>query len=262
MHRPLDNVKIVVTRAHEQAGEFAALLEDNGATVIFFPTIEFREPADLSVIDDAINDLSKDNGAFDWVIFTSANGVKFFMKRLEALSLDLSVISQAKVGSVGPKTAALLKRHGVQVDLIPRDFRAEGLISDLQKVGISDNNILIPRALVGRNILPDTLRENGANVTLAPVYETVAPEGIDKAALVKDFDDGGEVILTFTSGSTVKNFFALFSDEEIKGFIDKVRIAVISPVTADVVKKSGYIVDIMPETYTAKDLADAIINSR
>jgi uroporphyrinogen III methyltransferase/synthase len=258
MEKPLDGVKVVVTRAKGQAESFASLLEDRGAKVILFPTIEFKEPDDLTAIDDALNRLSDDKTAFDWIIFTSANGVKFFFKRLNELKKDGSVLSSLRIGVVGPKTADSLKKRGVEIDLVPPDYRAEGLIKELIDAGISGKKVLIPRALVGRCILPDTLRSYGADVTMAPVYETVTPKTADKTYLINTVLNDGDIILTFTSGSTAKNFFALFTKEEVNGFIDKVKIAVISPVTGEIINELGYDVDIVPNTYTTDDLADEI----
>ena len=256
--RSLDNVKVVVTRAKEQADEFAAYLEDAGAEIIYFPTIEFIDPDDTSVIDSAINSLD----SYDWIIFTSVNAVRFFFKRLEHHSLDAGAIEGIKVGVVGPKTASVLKNIDVAIDLVPEDYRAEGLISGLTKTGIAGKKILLPRAFVGREVLPVTLRKNGADLTVAPIYKTVAPSDADVPGLMKIFAGGGEIVLTFTSGSTVKNFFKMFTKEQIESFIDRVKIAAISPVTANIVKRMGYHVDIVPKIYTGKDLADAIKSFR
>jgi uroporphyrinogen III methyltransferase/synthase len=261
MDTPFNNVKVVVTRAKRQAGEFAGLLEGAGAKVVYFPTIEFKEPDDLSVVDNAIQKLGADKSAYDWIIFTSANGVDSFFDRLRFHSKDVSTISAIKVGVVGPKTAYTLKKMGIKIDIVPEDYRAEGLIKSLLEKGVSGKKILIPRALIGREILPDTLRENGAEVTVAPVYETVTPCNADAEGLLRILDKKSSIIISFTSGSTVKNFFALFDDKQIKNLKSRVKIAVLSPVTAEVVKKFGFNVDIMPDMYTAKDLAVSIIQA-
>ena len=260
MNKPLSNVKVVVTRAKEQAVEFADILKKMGAEVIFFPTIKFEEPDNLTIVNKAIQSLSDNKNAYDWLIFTSANGVRFFFKRVKALGKEKSVLSNLKVGVVGPKTAEILREEGVHIDLIPKDYSAEGLISGLLREGISGKKILIPRARYGREILPGTLRANGAKVTLISVYRTVAPDGIDKGDILKATNDDSKVILTFTSGSTVKNFFKLFDEKEKKFLKNKAKIAVISPVTAKAVEKMKFHVDIVPKVFTTKDLADEIAN--
>jgi uroporphyrinogen III methyltransferase/synthase len=174
----------------------------------------------------------------------------------------VAAIENVKVGVVGPVTAAALKKTGVAIDLVPDNYRAEGLISELVKIGVDGKKILLPRAIIGREVLPVALRKNGAKVTVATVYKTVAPRNADASGLLKIFADGGEIVLTFTSGSTVKNFFKMFTKEQTESFIDKVKIAAISPVTADIVERMGFHVDIIPKVYTAKDLADSIINKR
>lgn len=256
--KTLEGVNIVVTRARQQAGEFVDLLNIAGANVIYFPTIEFKEPEDLSIIDDAIKNLTR----YNWIIFTSANGVRFFFKRFSELSKSTNEFKVIKVGVVGPKTSEALHNVGIRVDLVPKDYRAEGLIKELLKAGVEGNKILIPRALVGRDILPDTLCKFGAQVTVAPIYETISPSGLDTENLMKEIYEGNETILTFTSGSTVINFFNSFDDEQIARMKEKVKVAVISPITADAVMQLGFKVDIIPQVFTAKHLVEAIIESR
>ncbi|MFC1855080.1 uroporphyrinogen-III synthase [Thermodesulfobacteriota bacterium] len=259
MNSRLTNVRAVVTRAKDQAEAFSSLLEGAGIKVIHFPTIEFSEPDDLSAINGAIDDLKKNKNAFAWIIFTSANGVKFFMKRLTALGADNSLLDSVRVAVVGPKTKEALEKLGVRVDLVPKDFRAEGLLESLFEEGVKGKRILIPRALYGRAVLIDTLENNGADVTLAPVYETVTPKGMNKDDILSKLDEGLELVLTFTSGSTVRNFLALFDESEREKIKESIKIAVISPVTKGVLDKAGYSVDIMPEVYTANNLANAIL---
>ncbi len=253
--RPLNNVKVVVTRAQQQAGDFASLLENEGAKIIYFPTIEFKEPDDMSVIDNAIDNLE----SYDWIIFTSVNAVRFFFRRMRVFLKNVTDIKNMKIGVIGPRTADVLKKMGVNIDIVPDEYRAEGLINNLLKVGVSGKKVLIPRALIGREIIPDTLSDNGADVVVAPVYFTKPPNGLDAATLLNAFANNSKIILTFTSGSTVKNFFAIFSDEQLETFIDKVKIAALSPVTGEVLERLGHSVDIMPESYTSKDLAEAIV---
>ncbi len=256
MSDALKNVKVVITRAKGQADEFANVLAAAGAQTIYFPTIEFRAPDDLGAVTDAVSRIN----SYDWVIFTSANGVRFFFELLHRFGKDDRALTGVSTGVVGPKTAAALKEYGVSIDLVPEDYRAEGLISGLVEAGLTGKRILIPRALIGREVLPVTLREHGADVTVAPVYETTSPADMDTDGLLRVIGDGADTVLTFTSGSTAKNFFAAFSDGQLHRFIGKAKIAALSPVTKKVVEKMGYSVDIVPAVYTAKDLAEAIIN--
>ncbi|MCE5242654.1 MAG: uroporphyrinogen-III C-methyltransferase, partial [Desulfobacteraceae bacterium] len=252
-NRPLFGRRIVVTRAREQASEFSALLRELGAACIEFPTIEIAPPPSWEPLDEAIGRLS----SYHWVIFTSVNGVRFFMERLWAAGLDVRELKGLRLAAIGPATAEALAGFGLRPDMVPAEYRAEALLDGLAGEEIAGRRFLMPRAMVARDILPGTLRERGAAVDVVPAYETVLPkEG--RGEIAERFRNGEIDCLTFTSSSTVSNFFGLFEGEEILTALRGTAIACIGPITARTAEKYGLQVGIMPSEYTIKALVEAI----
>jgi uroporphyrinogen III methyltransferase/synthase len=257
--RPLFGRRIVITRAAEQAGSLGSLLEAAGASVIEFPTIAIQPVEDYSAFDEAI-EIMRGGRAYDWIILTSANAVTYMMDRLGSLSLDARVLAGARLAAVGSATAAAMTERGLRADLVPADFRAEGLIEELGRAGIDGARILIPRAKEAREILPDKLREMGADVTVAPLYQNV-PADTPVDELKRELAAGAIDCVTFTSGSTLKNFVRLMGVDEAElanECLSGAKIAVIGPVTAKTAAKYGLPVDIMPDEATIPALVKAI----
>lgn len=237
--------KIVVTRTRTQASKLTRQLENWGAEVIEFPTIKIVPPSDnFKNLDAAISNIKN----FDWIIFTSANGVEKFFERLKNFKLDARALSASKIAVIGSETAKKLTGYNIIPDLIPAEFRAESLV-DALKNSVSGKNILIARAEVARDILPKELEKFGANVTVAAAYKTVAdtPPEIDFSQVD---------LITFTSSSTVENFVAVAGVETLK----KIKTAAIGTVTADTLKKVGVTADIIAKEFTIAGLVDAIKN--
>ena len=261
--KPLFGLRIIVTRAATQAGGLGELLEEAGAEVVQVPTIEIQPVDDYSAIDEAIEKLAAkaDNVGFDWTIFTSANSVRFFIQRLQHLGHDVRVLAKTKIAAVGSSTAARLATNNLTPDMVPLDFRAEGLIANLEKQGVRGKKILIPRALEAREILPKSLTDLGAEVSIATLYKNVpARPPLDK--IIKRLKEGAIDIITFTSGSTVKNFMSLMSEAGCEpDLLTKPKIAVIGPVTAEAATKMGLKTDIMPKSSTIPDLVAQILAS-
>jgi uroporphyrinogen III methyltransferase/synthase len=251
--RPLFGKTIVVTRAREQASDFSSLLTTLGAACVEFPTIGIEPPPSWKELDGAIQDLS----SYDWAVFTSVNGVRFFMQRLWAAGKDTRELKGVKVAAIGPSTAEALERFGLRPDLIPGEYRAESILEGLQGGNVSGQRFLIPRAMVAREILPDVLRERGAIVDVVPAYQTVLPTS-KSGEMTERFRRKEVHCLTFTSSSTVSNFFSLFEKDEILPLLDGVIIASIGPITSKTVEEHGLKVDIMPSDYTIPALAEAI----
>jgi uroporphyrinogen III methyltransferase / synthase len=252
-HRPLFGRSIVVTRAREQASDFLAMLSELGARCIEFPTIDIQPPPSWNPLDEAIGRLS----GYNWVIFTSVNGVLFFMERLRAAGMDSRALHGLKVAAIGPKTAESLESYGLRPDLVPKEYRAESILDGLSGEKLQGMHFLMPRAMVARDILPDTLREQGAHVDVVPAYETVIPK--ERSGEVADLFRKGEIdCVTFTSSSTVSNFFSLFEKDEILPLLQKVLIACIGPITAKTAEDHGLKIDIMPQKYTIPDLVQAL----
>ncbi|MDQ4129402.1 MAG: uroporphyrinogen-III C-methyltransferase, partial [Actinomycetota bacterium] len=168
--RQLFGRRVVVTRARAQAGELSRELEVLGAEVHEFPTIEIRPPEDFGQLDAAIHDLD----SFDWLIFTSVNGVEAFIERLSHHGLDLRAVPrQAKIAAIGPATAQRVREAGLRVEIVPEEYRAEALIEAVSGASLAGRRVLIPRAKVAREVLPERLRKAGAEVVVPPAYESV-----------------------------------------------------------------------------------------
>ena len=254
--RPLFGRRIVVTRAREQASGFLEKLSLLGADCIQFPTIEVVPPESWDPLDSAIRQLSR----YDWLIYTSVNGVKYFLERLEAAEKDVRELKGIRIGAIGPGTAKAWAARGISPDLVPGEYRAEAVAESMARFGVKGKRILLPRALKAREILPETLREMGAEVDVIPAYRTIRPDyDVDR---VRGMFQRGEIhMVTFTSSSTVTNFMEMFkgSEEEVRKWMEAVTVACIGPITAKTAENSGIHVDLMPPAYTIESLTDAIV---
>jgi uroporphyrinogen III methyltransferase/synthase len=254
--RPLFGRRIVVTRARAQAGELSERLEKLGAEAIEFPTIEIRPPEDFGPLDAAIDDLD----SFDWLIFTSANGVEALVERLGHHGLDVRALPRgAKIAAIGPATAQKIQDLGLRVDVVPQEFRAEALIESVTGASLAGMRILVPRARVAREILPEKLRETGAEVVVAPAYESVPSlEGRDRLAV--RIGRGEVDCVTFTASSTVENFIRAFGAEDAARLLAQTRVACIGPITAETARKHGIRVDAEAREYTIPGLIEAVVD--
>jgi uroporphyrinogen III methyltransferase/synthase len=198
---------------------------------------------------------------YHWVLFTSLNAVTYFFKRLTMLGLDSRRLHGVSIAAVGRATADELLRHGLRADLIPQKFTGEGLADALVQTSVRGNRILLPRALQAGELLPETLAEAGAAVTVAPVYRNVPPQG-RKDELRDQLQNGDIDLVTFTSSSTVTNFLTMVDardQDELRQLLQGVTIAAIGPVTATTIREHGLHVDIQPERYTIADMVQAIV---
>lgn len=252
--RPLFGKRILVTRTREQAGRFAELLEGQGAEVLEAPLIEIVPPKNWEPLDQAIERLD----TYQWVIFTSANGVDAFFRRLRELRQDARRLSAAKICAIGSATADALERYTVIPDVIPTEFRAEGIIDALKSYDLQGVRILLPRAEVARDLLPRDLEQRGATVDVVPVYRTVKSDTAGEM-LTRLLQDRTIDIVTFTSSSTVTNFVEALAQEDLKALCDGVRVACIGPITQETAERFGLPIDIVPERYTIPSFVDAIV---
>jgi uroporphyrinogen III methyltransferase/synthase len=249
---------IVITRAQSQADEFVAELERYGAEVVLCPTIEIRELENYERLDEAIEHLY----GYDWLIFTSVNGVEHFFKRLAGCERDASDLDELKVCAIGDATAAKLRDLHVHVDVVPEEFKAEGVFSALKRFvggaeGLKGLNVLIPRASVARDYLPKALEESGARVDVVPAYRTSLPADLDRGRIAAMLSGSADCI-AFTSSSTVKNLARLFDTEDLSGALAGVVIACIGNITATTAADYGLRVEIQPPQFTVPSLARAI----
>jgi uroporphyrinogen III methyltransferase / synthase len=254
--RPLFGRRVVVTRARAQAGELSGQLERLGAEVLEFPTIEVRPPEDFGPLDDAVRELD----SFSWLIFTSVNGVDAFVERLAHHGLDLRAIPRgARIAAIGPATAQRVMEVGLRVDVVPEEFRAEALIESVTGESLAGMRVLIPRARVAREILPDKLREAGAEVVVPPAYESVPSSGGEEK-LAEELEAGGIDCVTFTASSTVENLVRAFGAREAARLLSGTRVACIGPITADTARGHGLRVDAEAREYTIPGLVEAVLD--
>ncbi|MCR5176533.1 MAG: uroporphyrinogen-III C-methyltransferase [Anaerovibrio sp.] len=249
--RPLFGRRILVTRARPQASRLMEALEFLGAECVEAPAIKIEEPADAyGMIDRAIEEIA----GYDWIVFTSTNGVKHFWNRLQAKELDARALGKNKICAIGTATAEELAVHGLVADIIPERYQAEGIIDAMQKEVGPGSRVLIPRAAEAREVLPDALREKGAIVDVIPVYNTVI--GDMESDNIRELLIEGKIdVITFTSSSTVVNLLKLIDSRDL---IQSACIAAIGPVTANTLTKYGLKADIVAEEYTISGLVDAI----
>jgi uroporphyrinogen III methyltransferase / synthase len=258
MDQPLAGKTVVITRAASQAGEFATELDRYGANVVVCPTIEIGDPESYARLDEAIDHLY----GYDWLIFTSVNGVDFFLRRLTALGKSVEQLDELRVCAIGEATADRLRQSHVHVDVIPAEFKAEGVFTALsQFVGGTDHlarvNFLIPRAAIARDYLPKALEESGARVDVVPTYRTVIPPNIDRGRLSAMLAGSADCI-AFTSSSTVKNLGLLFDTTDLSETLSGLTIACNGDITAATAEEYGLRVDIQPKQFTISALAQAI----
>ena len=257
--RPLFGKRILVTRPEAQATELVDLLWSLGAEPIEAPMIRVEPPEDYGALDEAC-ELA---GTFDWIVFTSTNGVDAFLQRLCTGPRDVRELKGVRLCAVGPATAERLLRYGLRVDLVPEEHRGEAVVEALRKTeDLSERRILLPRADLARDVLPTELRRAGAEVVDVTAYRTVRTGGdrdggpdIFKMLLDQEID-----IVTFTSASTVRNFVKVLGADPAADLLNTTVVAAIGPVTADAAARLNIQTTIMPATYTVPALVDAIVN--
>ncbi len=256
--KPLLGKRILVTRTREQASDLVQRLEDAGADCLERATISIAPPDSWDDLDHAIGQIDQ----YQWLLFTSINAIKCFFERLFETGLDTRALKGPRIGAVGKTTADFLKSYGINADLVPEEYTGEGLAKSLTSLGIKGTKILIPRAIQAREVLPEHLKEAGADVAIIPVYKNIRPKG-NEHILRKDLEEKSVDVITFTSSSTVTNFVEMVnpqSNKELHSLMNGVKIASIGPITTKTIKKKGLDVDIQPETYTIPDLVDSIVS--
>lgn len=253
LERPLQGRRVLVTRAAPQAPEFARQLEALGAEPVQIPTIEIRPVVDSPQIRLAIERLPQT----ELVVFTSANAVKIFCDFLDAAGHGPARLAVSKLCAIGSETARALERRGLQPALVAGEYTAEGLVDALTGWDLAGARVLVPRAAVGRDVLPELLERRGAQVQLLTVYETVMPAGA-AAALAELFSAEGVDVITFTSSSTVQNFASAFPGRDLRQVVRGARVACMGPVTANTAGELGLPADIVAREFTTRGLAAAI----
>lgn len=249
--KPLFGKRVVVTRAREQASELKKMLEESGAQVLQFPTIEIAPPDSFDSLDHVIG------GKYDLYVFTSVNGVKFFFDRLLERGLDARLFAVAKVAAVGDTTAAELRARGIAPDLIPEKFQSISLLPLLARDQTGIRTAVI-RAAEGRDELIDELRKRGGQVDLGIAYQTKAADyDLDELRLLLDSIDA----VTFTSASTVEHFFGKLSSEERKRVAERAKFFSIGPTTTEAIKRYGFAPEVESKNATIAALHDAVVEA-
>ncbi len=258
--RPLDGVRVLVTRPRHQAGETCRLLEERGARTVCMPTIEIVDnPEAEPLLDQALARQSRAAPSYDYLVLTSANGVGPLGRALERQQLDARVFAGITVCAIGPGTARALQRIGLRADLVPEDHRAEGLVDALGGEEISGKRVLLPRAEVARDLLPRELVARGADVDLIPVYRAEVPPAARTRWGLEAVDRRAVDVLTFTSASTATNFAQVLCGEgAVRRRCSGLLVVAIGPVTRDACERAGLAVDLMPERYTLTAMVDAL----
>ena len=257
--RPLFGKRVLVTRPRDQAAELVELLEEMGAEAIEAPMIRIAPPDDYGPLDDACNRA----GTFDWIIFSSANAVDSFIQRLLATPHDLRSLRSVKLCAVGPATAERLAKYGLKVDLSPAEYRAESVLNALSTGReLQGSKFLLPRADIGRELLADELRKQGADVTEVIAYRTVIvePEREGEPDIYRMLLERRIDVVTFTSASTVRNFVKVLGAEPAADLLGTTIVASIGPVTAEAATQCNIQTTIMPAAYTVPALVDAIVD--
>ena len=249
--KPLFGKRVLVPRAREQASVFSRLLTREGAEPVEVPTIAIQAIGDHARLDPVLTSLSR----YEWVVFASVNGVELTFQRLEELGLDARAFGGARVCAIGPATATALKERGIKADLTPRESVSESVVEGLAETGVEGKSVLLLRAEVGRDVLPQGLAQRGALVEEVAVYRTVAPEESRERVqklMAEEIIDA----VAFTSSSTVRNLVELLGGDisPLKG----TAVACIGPITAETAKEVGLTVDVVAGESTIPGLVEAL----
>ena len=249
---PLLGRRIAITRTREQAAALREPLEALGAEVIEIPTIEIRDPISWEALDSAIRRLEE----FDYLLVTSANGVRNFLRRLHACGREVRDLKGLIVGAIGPATAEEFAKAGVKVDVVPRKYVAEGLLEALGDRDLRGKAFLIPRAKAARDLVPRVLMEKGGRVEVVEAYETVVPQ-LPAGELQRLLTPRPDLI-TFTSSSTATHFAKLAGEDHVSELLRGLAIASIGPITSQTIRKLGLTVAIEAGPSTIPGLVRAI----
>lgn len=255
-NKPLFGKRVLVTRSRSQASELSKAIEELGGEPFEFPTIEIKDP-DFQQLDGAIGNIE----AYNWIIFTSVNGVNAFFKRLIKSDKDIRNLINCNICAVGPKTKEVLEEKGLKVQYMPGEYKAEAIIQSLENKVKKGDKILLPRADIGRRILPQALSDLGAEVDDVVAYKTEKSNSHGK--LLYEMLKNKEVhIITFTSSSTVKNLVELLDipSDQLKDLLEDVLTVSIGPITSATAKDLGVKIDIEAQQYTINGLINSMVS--
>jgi uroporphyrinogen III methyltransferase / synthase len=252
--KPMFGKRILVTRSREQSGRMAERISEMGGEAVLFPTIRIMPPDDFGPLDEAISKIT----GFDWVIFTSVNGVERFFNRFDELRDDIRDMAGPRIAAIGPITARAIQQRGLRVDRLAKEFTAEGLLVLFSPEEVSGKRFLIPRAEKAREVLPQNLINWGGHVGVVSVYRTGFPEDSDIEPVRKMLETEFLHAVTFTSSSTVTHFVEMLKASNLPLLLRGIVIASIGPVTSGTLTENGLPVDVEASEYTIDGLLEAL----
>ncbi|MDE2666088.1 MAG: uroporphyrinogen-III C-methyltransferase [Acidobacteriota bacterium] len=252
-NRPLFGKRILITRPRHQSRDFRRALELLGAMAISFPTVEVREPDSWAKLDRALETIDR----YDWLIFTSVNGVKYFFNRYFRRHPDIRQLKGVRIAAIGPATRRAVLDFKLAVDTLPSDYQAEGLVESLRGKVVKGMRVLLPRARVAREVLPRELQRQGARVEVVEAYRTGPPENA-QFRWAQVLNDAPPHMVVFTSSSTVANLADLTRPKSLAESLQGAAVACIGPITAGTARDLGLQVDLVPEKYTTASLIEAM----
>jgi len=257
---PLAGTRILVGRARHQAGSLSTSLRSLGASVIEIPFLEIRKPRSYQPLDDALKNIE----TYDWLILTSANGVEAMWERIRKLRIARRALQHLQIAAIGPATKKAIVEHGLKVKMVPEEYVAESVVKGLRDK-VKDKRVLLVRAKVARDVIPEDLRAAGAHVDVVEAYETVVPEKSRARlrALIKNAARRPHIV-TFTSSSSAKNFAELLGSRKLAsaGWLQHVQLASIGPVTSATLGELQLPVAIEAREFTMGGLIRAIVLAR
>src|SRR5580658_2884537 len=259
-NHPLAGTRILVGRARHQASSLSAGLRSLGASVIEVPFIEIRRPQSYRPLDDALKNMK----TYDWLILTSANGVEAMWERVRKLRITRRNFEHLQIAAIGPATKKAIVKHGLKVKMVPEEYVAESVVKGLRDK-VNGKRVVLIRAKVARDVIPEELRASGAEVDVVEAYETVVPERsrLRLRALMKNSERRPHII-TFTSSSTAKNFVELLGNSNVgrQRWLKQIQLASIGPVTSATLRKLQLPVAIEAREFTMGGLIRAIVLAR
>ncbi len=251
---PLAGKRIVVTRARSQASSLVTALTELGAEVIELPTIEIVPLDSYEALDEALRSLAR----YQWLIVTSANTARVLGERLTALELDPAECCGLRKVAIGSATARAMLEQGMPADIVPKQYVAESLVAELGDQ-VSGSRILLARASVARDVIPDELTRRGAVVDVIDAYQTVIPAGaVDRVRAVFSDPSRWPDAVTFTSSSTVKNFFTLWRDAGFSGFPEGIAALSVGPITSETLQEYGWAHVVEAERHHVRGVVEAL----
>lgn len=251
--KPLFGRRILVTRSREQASVLSRAIAELGGEALEFPTIEIAPPLDYGPLDKAIREI----GTYNWIVFTSVNGVRYFFSRLRVLGGDIRDLAGVRICAIGPATGHELEQRGLVIDYVPEEYRATAIAHGMKTLVRPGERILLPRADIAPKMLAEALESMGALVDDVTAYRTVPGSG-DAGYIRRMFETGRIDMVTFTSSSTVRNFISSIGTDRVDELLKGVAVACIGPVTADTARGFGLRVNVVADKYTINELVAAI----